>query len=262
MAGRGDSHSAVKKVRTYVAAALEYARDERYILTNPARSLEVPSKLLAKPCERFFSLEEVRNLLSQAHGREHLILRIFINTGLRPGELFALREDDVEAGRLRIDEAIHEKERGADRVGEPKTEGSKACVAISPGLQEEIEMWIAARRQQKPYHATAKSDSSDLLFPNEAGQPFRIGNYLKRTLKPLAEKAGIFDLTYQALRRTCATHFNSEGGPKAAQTQLRHTQLAMTGLYIKQIPEEVRAAVEAMDEKLCAGTEPTEGTIQ
>ena len=72
----------------------------------------------------------------------------------------------------------------------------------------------------------------------------------------MAEKACIADLTYKALRRTCATHFSVEGGPKATQTQLRHTQLAMTGLYIEQVPEEVRAAVHAMDEKLCAGTEP------
>jgi integrase len=254
MAARGDSFSKVKKARTYLAAALEYARDERYITANPARSLELPSKLLAKPCERFYSLEEVRALLSKTHDREHLVLRIFINCGLRPGELFALREDDVEPGRLRIDEALHEKEKGPYRIGDPKTEGSKAYVAISAGLEEEIRIWIGARRQQQSYHKKASAASSDLLFPNEAGKPFRIGNYLKRVLKPLAKKAGIGDLTYQALRRTCATHFNAEGGPKATQTQLRHTQLAMTGRYIKQIPEEVRSAVQAMDEKLCAGT--------
>jgi integrase len=136
-----------------------------------------------------------------------------------------------------MDEALKEKEKGAERIGDPKTEASNAYVAISSGLQEQIEIWIAARRQQKPYHTSIPADASDLLFPNEAGQPFRIGNYLKRILKPLAEKAGITDLTYQALRRTCATHFSVEGGPKAAQTQFRHTQLAMTGRYIKQIPE-------------------------
>ena len=261
MAARGDSASKVKQARSYLCAALEYARGERMIDVNPAVKLELPMKLLRKPCERFFSLEEVRRLLSEAHGREHLILRIFVNCGLRPGELFALRENDVAPGKLLIDEAVKEKELGAERLGEPKTQGSKACVAISPGLQEEIEIWIAARRQSRPYHTTATSTDSDLLFPNEAGKAFRLGNYLKRVLKPVAEKAGIADLTYQALRRTCATHFSVEGGPKATQTQLRHTQLAMTGLYIKQVPEEVRAAVQAMDEKLCAGTEP-KGSVQ
>ena len=38
------------------------------------------------------------------------------------------------------------------------------------------------------------------------------------------------------------------------QTRLRHTQLSMTGRYIKQILEEVRLAVQGMDEKLRRGT--------
>ena len=80
-------------------------------------------------------------------------------------------------------------------------------MSISQGLQEELEIWLEARRQQRPYHATSRAAASDLVFPNEAGRPFRLGNYLKRYLKPLAKQAGIKDMTYQALRRTCATHF-------------------------------------------------------
>jgi integrase len=78
-----------------------------------------------------------------------------------------------------------------------------------------------------------------------------IGNYLKRTLKPLAGKAGIKDMTYQALRRTFATHFQCYGSPKDAQTQLRHSKLEMTGWYMKEIPDRVRKAVEKMDTDLC-----------
>src|SRR5262249_55851927 len=144
-----------------------------------------------------------QRLLSKAHGREHLVLRIFINCGLRPGELFALREDDVEPGQLRIDEAVKDVERGTRRIGETKTSGSRAYVGISSGLQEELEIWIQARRQKEPYHATADASASNLIFPTETGSTFRIGNYLKRYLKPLAKEAGVPDLTYQALRRTC-----------------------------------------------------------
>jgi integrase len=58
-------------------------------------------------------------------------------------------------------------------------------------------------------------------------------------------------LTYQALRRTCATHFQKHGKPRDIQAQLRHTKLEMTGRYIKEIPDQVRAAVERMDRELC-----------
>jgi integrase len=101
------------------------------------------------------------------------------------------------------------------------------------------------------YHKTVGPAPNDLLFPTEAGTPYRIGNYLKRILKPIAEKASIPDLTYQALRRTFATHFQRYGSPKDAQTQLRHSKLEMTGWYIKEIPETVRVAVEKMDTDLC-----------
>jgi integrase len=259
MAVRGDSVSVVKKARTYLAAALELARDERLITENPARRLEMPSQLLRPPCERYYSLEEVQRLLSAAHGREHLVLRIFINCGLRPGELFALCEDDVEPGQLCIDEAVKDAERGQRRIGDTKTTGSRAYVGISTGLQEELEIWIAARRQKESYHATAPSQSK-LLFPTENGTAFRIGNYLKRYLKPLAKKAGIPDLTFQALRRTCATHFQKHGKPRDIQAQLRHSKLEMTGRYVKEIPDQVRAAVDRMDRELCGEAE-SGGTV-
>jgi integrase len=122
-------------------------------------------------------------------------------------------------------------------------------------------MWIHARRQQRPYHATAAASSLDLLFPSETGTTFRLGNYLKRSLKPLAKKAGIPDMTYQALRRTCATHFQKHGKPRDIQAQLRHSRLEMTGRYVKAIPEQVRVAVESMDRELCPET-GQEGTVQ
>jgi integrase len=261
MAARGDSYSAVKKVRTYLAAVLEFARDEHAVTDNVARKLELPNRLLRSPCERYYSQEEVRRLLARAYGREHLVLRIFINCGLRPSELFALREDDVEPGQLRIDEAVKEAERGAKRVGQTKTLSSCAYVGISEGLKEEIDIWIQARRQKRPYHATASATRSELLFPSETGTTYRLGNYLKRYLKPLANLAGIPDMTYQALRRTCATHFQKHGNPRDIQAQLRHSRLEMTGRYMKAIPEQVRAAVEKMDRELCEGDEPG-GAVQ
>ena len=189
MARRGDSHSAVKKTRTYLAAALEYARDEKLIADNPARKLELPTKLLRRPCERYYTLEEVRRLLTHAHGREHLVLRIFFNCGLRPGELFALREDDVEPGQLRIDESVKESERGDRRIGETKTTGSCAFVGISKELQEELDMWIHARRQQRPYSRHGCRIIVGLAVPKRDRHYLSVGK-LPETLSEAAGKEG------------------------------------------------------------------------
>ena len=90
------------------------------------------------------------------------------------------------------------------------------------------------------------------MLPTEAGTPFRIGNYLKRILKPIgAGLADIPDLTFQAMRRTFATHFQRYGSPKDGRAQLRHSKLEMTGFYMKEILGSARAAVERMDADIC-----------
>jgi len=259
MATAGYSYSSVKKARTYISAALDYAVDERLIPRNPSAKVELPGAKLRRPSKREYSLDEMRRFLSAAAAvsvREHLIVRIFYVCGLRPGELFALRLNDVEPGLLRIDEALKETEKGSERIGETKTWGSNAYVSISPELHKEIETWLKLRNMADPYHRGKKPASNDLLFPSEAGSPFRIGNYLKRTLKPIATAAGISDMTYRSLRRTFAHHFQRYGSPKDAQAQLRHSTLEMTGWYMREIPDSVRSAVEKMDTEIMA--KPTE----
>ena len=258
MAEAGYSYSAVKKARTYIAAALEYAVGERVIPVNPATRVELPGAKLRKPTKRFYTLDEMRRLLSVARSvslREHLIVRIFYVCGLRSGELFVLRVDDVEPKLLRIDEALKETEKGVDRVGETKTSSSNAYVSISDDLYNEITLWLSIRNMADPYHRNRPLAPNDLLFPTEAGTPYRIGNYLKRVLKPIAANAGIPDMTYRALRRTFATEFQRHGSPKDAQAQLRHSKLEMTGWYMREIPESVRFAVAEMDAEICQATE-------
>ena len=58
-------------------------------------------------------------------------------------------------------------------------------------------------------------------------------------------------VNFRAFRRTCATWFQKVGGPKDVQAQMRHTTPNMTfGVYVQELPESVRTAVEALDQKL------------
>lgn len=72
-------------------------------------------------------------------------------------------------------------------------------------------------------------------------------------LKPLGASLDpkITGITHQAMRRTCATHFQKHGGVKDAQTQLRHARPETTlTFYQKEMPESVKAAVESMNEAM------------
>jgi integrase len=107
----------------------------------------------------------------------------------------------------------------------------------------------------RSYPPESSAGTERSAFPDRNGHAVRIGNYLKRVLKPIAATAGIPDMTYRALRRTFATEFQRHGSPKDAQAQLRHSKLEMTGWYMRDIPEGVRSAVAEMDSEICQVTE-------
>jgi integrase len=144
VAQRGYRRSTLKHIRTYLKAALDYAADEGFIGRNPARKLELPKT--QKSRERFYSYAEMKRLLAVAFGRETLVIRILPSCGLRPAELLALRVEDVGAGQLRIDEAVKEREKGANRSGETKTKTSDAWAAVPPELARDLEAWVFNHR--------------------------------------------------------------------------------------------------------------------
>jgi len=132
-------------------------------------------------------------------------MRMFIQLGLRPEELFALRRNDVGKGLVRIDEAFTK-----GQIKETKTEESAVNVYVPPDLMKELRTWM---------ESTAGNDE-DWLFPasrrrGSAGlSPISQNNYRNRVLKPAAENAGILDLDLLTLRRTCATHFGQKANTK------------------------------------------------
>jgi integrase len=77
-----------------------------------------------KVCERFLSLEEIGALLSEAAPREHLVMHILTACGLRPAEILVLRMEDFDGTKLRIDEALKDREKGEARIGRTKTKES------------------------------------------------------------------------------------------------------------------------------------------
>ena len=200
MADDGYRKSAVGKVRTYLRACFEYAANEDLIQKSPARKLAMPN-IRKNSCERFLTIDELRALLDKASPREHLVLRVLAVCGLRPAEILVLRIEDFEGTLLRIDEALKERQKGEDRIGETITAESDNYVPVPPDLGREIETWIAGHPD--------RNDPRAFLFPNSGGTAFGVGNYLKRHLKPLAEQVGIHDLTHQAFRAphplTCRT---------------------------------------------------------
>ncbi len=253
----GASRSLLKGLLLHVRAIWKHARKRKIIVDNPTEDLRAKSK--KRPSERYLSVDECRRLLSVLGGRDHLIARMFIQLGLRPEELFALRRDDVLRDQLRVDETLVNGQSGS-----VKTEASAAFVYIPVEVKVELAGWLDS----------LPGDPKDWLFQTTHGRPgfMNPNNYRNRILKPAAIRAGVgvtesskrdkngkpifqTDVDFRCLRRTCATLLGDRAkDPKSTQAQLGHADPLITlKHYQKAIPETVRAAADQLERELAFG---------
>jgi integrase len=256
----GASRSLLSNLLLHIRSVFKHARKKKIMTENPTEDLRAKSK--KRVCERALSLDECQRLLAVVTGRDHLVLRIFIQLGLRPEEVFALRRNDVIGDQLRVDEALVE-----GKSAPVKTQASGAFVYVPPDLQIELSHWIEC----------SEGEPTDWLFHPWKGigraGPLNLNNYRERILQPAAlrAKVGVIDsggrdkhgnpilktdVDFRALRRTCATLFGDRAkDPKSTQAQLRHADPRITlQRYQKAVPESVKAAALAFEADLVSGS--------
>lgn len=236
------SESMLKKCLTHIRGVFNSAIQDELLEKNPAHTAKLPK--FKKGSERFLDMDECKRLLSVAaleSTRDYIIVRILLSCGLRPGELFALKDSDILPGQLRVDEAFVRGE-----LGDTKTDDSDTILALPPMLEAQIRDYIRDNKIK------------GFLFATRAGTPIATENYLDRTLKPLGVIANIdveevdgektSKLNFQVLRRTCATHFQKHGGVKDVQAHMRHSDVTTTlKHYQKTLDESLIGAVHKLD---------------
>jgi integrase len=190
-----------------------------------------------KTTDRFLTLKELATL-EHLEGRELLVFHMLTLLGLRPGELFARRWRDWHDDRIFIADDVW---RG--QIDATKTPGSKAFVWLPQLLRDELAAYRARSQWTEP---------DDFIFTARRGIPMNANNYLRRVFKPHCQALKVDSITFQCFRRTCSTYFVKYGGNiKDAQAHFRHSQASTTlGIYTKEIPESVKAAVEQLSRVL------------
>jgi integrase len=243
------SYSLLKKAVMHLRTILDLAQELNLIMSNPMRSytFKLEHKSRKQKSERYLSLVECRALLSELSGRDRLIVRLFIQLGVRPEELFALRRNDVHDEFIRIDEVF-----SMEQIRKAHLEEHGVNVYVPPGLREELHAWMAS---------TCGNDD-DWLFPTARPRgshnlsPIRRATFLNGVLKPAAKKAGISDLDMITLRRTCAAHFGKKANAEDAHAQMRLVSPFTTFRYSQQRPSDsLKSAAMALEEEIFANPE-------
>lgn len=226
-------------VRAVLRAGLRRAVRRGLLRANPAVDVEMPVGEPAAEQRSLDAAEAIALLGHLAGSRLEPIVTVAITTGLRQGEVLALRWDDVdlEARTLRV-------------LG-TKTKASVATTSLSETATRSLRAW---RRRQASEQLLAGSEWRDrrgLVFTRPDGQPALARTVLGH-LQTAAVDAGIGHLTFHQLRHTAGSLLQAEGVDiKTIQRVLRHATITTTAdRYVHVVDETLRAAADRMDHAL------------
>jgi integrase len=199
------------------------------------------------------SADEANALLEAARGERFEALYVLaITTGLRRGELLGLRwrDVDLEHSVLRVGRALV-REGGRYRLGETKTKRGHRSIRLTS--QAVSALGVHRKRQlEERIRLAGLYEDQDLIFATQKGTPLNPENLVKRSFKPLLERAGLPEIRFHDLRHTCATLLLGRGvHPKLVQELLGHATIAMTlDTYSHFLPSMGDQTARAMEEAL------------
>lgn len=238
------SDSLLKKAVTCLRGILDLAQESGALTLNPMRSrtFKIDYRPQRPASERHLSLEECAALLSELAGRDLLMVRMFIQLGLRPQELFALRRNDVRGEFIRIDEVLIK-----GRIKKVGSEDAAIGIYVPPDLLSQLENWMKSVGAQDTgwlFPASRSRGTSDL-------PPINQNLFRNRILKRAAEKAGVPDVDLFALRRTCARFFAHKATAQDMLAQMRLVDPAYRSEFGERgLPKSLKRAAGTIEAEL------------
>lgn len=233
----GLSWRTVKSMRTAFGTIMAAAEAAELIPSNPVRKTRFPRRGLIKQ-KAVIEPEKIRELLDALPEPSHSLAWVLVLTGLRIGELLAVRwrNVDLEHGVLRVTETVYD-----GHFDTPKTQRSQRSVPLGP-----VAIRILAAR--KPTVASPEA----LVFATRDGSPLDRHNLSRRQLNATCKQLGLVGVGWHWLRHANATLLDAVGTPLGTvQALLGHSSSEITReVYLHSIPADARAAVEKVEEIL------------
>ncbi len=164
----------------------------------------------------FLDWREVELLASETVEPYGNLIRFACLSGLRQGELFALRDRalDLARGLVLIEAGARE-----GRIVSTKTTAGKRQVRLSAEAVRVLREQLLAR----------VPNELGLVFPTPGGSVWRKDNFMARIFRPAARRAHLAPLRFHDLRHTYAALMVAAGAhPKLLQAQLGHTSINVT----------------------------------
>ena len=205
LVAKGYSASTIRRAYTILQETLELAVGDQMIPRSPCRNIALPK--IKQSDMRFLSINEVEALADAIHPRYRAFVLAGSYTGLRPGELAALRLDrlDLLRRQLRVEEPI-------------KTPAARRTVSFPAFLADEF----AAHIQNYP----GKYES---VFTAPEGGPIRLSQFRKRAWYPAVRESIGAPMRPHDLRHTHVALLIAAGeDPYVISKRLGHVSIRTT----------------------------------
>jgi integrase len=212
--------------------------------------LSLPQKVKARP--RCYSADEMARIVSSADEPLGTMCFVLCSTGMRIGEVLALRLEDLDFQRqlIHVRSSVY-----AGTLGTPKSEASLASLPMPPVLASRLKTFMGSEH--------FRLNDLSLLFANRRGRPFSANKLREKKLRPLLSSLGIPLAGFHAFRHGVATALIDQGASiTTVGAQLRHSDPRITlELYAHVVPQSQRDAVEGLASAISSGQLLTEPRI-
>ena len=232
--------------------ALDGVVSDGLIPRNAAKGVKVHQAGARKEIRPLTS-EQALALFDAARGdRLEALYVLAVATGLRQGELLALKWEDVELEEavLRVSRTLT-RSGGKVDTGPPKTPNSRRSVGLTSWAVEALRAHLARQLEEMKWMGSLHRPGG-LVFANEVGGIVNPSNLRNRQFARLLKRAGLPKIRFHDLRHTCATLLLSRNvNPKILSEMLGHSSVAITlDTYCHVLPNMQENAVRALEETL------------
>ncbi len=229
----------IDHIHDVLSAVLRTAVKWGHLQDNPARGVDMPPLRTVRP-KWVLTTGQAASLLEGLPPLPRTMAGLAILSGLRRGELFALRWRDLDEQERSLDvrEAVYE-----GTFGTPKTEAGRRRIPLSDAAVKLIAEW---RRYVK------NTEPGSLVFSTRAGKPISPNNVLRRWIAPACEALKLPRAMWLTFRRSYASWSHDQGVPgKVVAELMGHAKVDTTlNVYTQVLDGSRRAAVEKVGEEL------------
>ena len=270
-----------KSVRNYMgtlSALYRYAMNpsRRWASVNPCEGIELP-EVPENDEIRFLQLAEVEAVIRHAQPGDYEALdralyRTAAMTGMREGELIALRWSDVNW----MGDSIHVRQNFVlNEFGTPKSAQSFRTVPMAPEVAQALERFYKASGEPAEHMLVFGEPVARLVLRgNRKGQMLPVGSpldkaHLLRRFRRALKAAQVAQpkLKFHELRHTFGTQMAAHGVPmRTLQEWMGHRDIKTTERYVHYAPKtrdaQIVAAAFSQDSAPMSMPAPSEAPIE